>query len=283
VFFKMNSVKKVCNICSKSVENSHFARHQASHDVLIPCDQCSIMFNRKDSYKRHLRLHGENDVESDSPLEYEVDEEKVKDSIINFHVNPPNISPNSRTANFVHPFTCKIMGPRGSGKTSFTVSYIRQVACLTFPKIYIVTASPDQPLYIPLKENKQIIFITLDELEIILKSSKDILVVLDDVMKETRFNHALELLYTRGRHQRISIISLEQDLFYSNCVERRNVDYFILTRIRDSSCLNEFYKRYCRDIGQWRFIELYEMSVQSALGYIIIDFVNHKFSIASIP
>jgi len=68
-------------------------------------------------------------------------------------------------------------------------------------------------------------------------------------------------------------MSLEQDLFYSNHVERRNVDYFILTRMRDTSCLQEFYKRYCRDIQQWRFIELYELSVEPALGYMIIDFV----------
>ena len=96
-------------------------------------------------------------------------------------------------------------------------------------------------------------------------------------MKETRFSHMLETLYTRGRHQHISIISLEQDMFYSSNIERRNADYFILTRIRDVSCLQEFYKRYCRDVQQWRFIELYEMAVKPELGYIIIDFISHQF------
>ena len=201
----------------------------------------------------------------------------MKDSIINFHVNPSSTSGNSGTADFVHPFSCKIMGPRGSGKTSFTVSYIQQIAYLTFTKIYIVTASPDQPLYSQLKDNCQILFISFEELQAVIKSSKDILVVLDDMMKETRFDRTIEALYTRGRHQRISVISLEQDMFYSNCVERRNVDYFILTRIRDESCLQEFYKRYCRDVQQWRFIELYELAVRPSLGYIIIDFVNHEF------
>src|SRR5579864_8176016 len=41
--------------------------------------------------------------------------------------------------------------------------------------------------------------------------------------------------------------------------------------------MQEFYKRYCRDIQQWRFIELYEMSVKPTLGYIIIDFISPQF------
>jgi len=126
------------------------------------------------------------------------------------------------------------MGPRGSGNTSFAVSYIQQVAYHTFSKIYIVTTFPDQFLYNQLKENSHIFFITFDEVESVLKSSIDILVVMDDMMKEALFNRTYEMLYTRGRHQRISFISLEQDMFYSNHVERRNVVYFILTRNRDS-------------------------------------------------
>src|SRR5277367_1624916 len=169
------------------------------------------------------------------------------------------------------------MGPRGSGKTSFAVCYIQEIACLAFQKIFIVTMSPDQPLYATLKENSQVYFIDLDELDAAVKSNRDILMVLDDVMKEARFSCMLEMLYTRGRHQHISIISLEQDLCYSNHIERRNADYFILTRIRDTSCLQEFYRRYCRDIQQWRFIELYEMAVTPALGYLIIDFVSSQF------
>src|SRR5438552_1281148 len=153
----MYSSKSVFYFCNQSVTNAHFAIHVALHNSIIQCEYCPIMFNRKDSYKRHLKLHGDRkaDKESDALATLVVDNEKVKDSIINFHVQPPNMSANSRTADFVHPFSCKIMGPRGSGKTSFTVSYIKQVACLTFAKIYIVTASPDQPLYTQLKESCQ--------------------------------------------------------------------------------------------------------------------------------
>src|SRR5438552_1811104 len=161
----MNSVKSFCDICNQSVTKPNFARHVVSHNSVIQCEYCPIIFNRKDNYKRLLKLHGDrkpDDIGSGAPATLEVDDAKVKDSIINFHVDPPSKSVNSRTADFVHPFSCKIMGPRGSGKTSFTVSYIQQVASLTFAKIYIVTASADQPLYSQLKDNCQILFISLD-------------------------------------------------------------------------------------------------------------------------
>ena len=119
----------------------------------------------------------------------------------------------------------------------------------------------------------------LEELDEIVEKESDVLVVLDDMMKEARFNHSLEALFTRGRHAMISVISLEQDPFYSSHVERRNVDYMILTRMRDTACLCELYKRYCRDLAQWRFIELYEYAVSKPLGYMIIDFISHQVSL----
>jgi len=130
-----------------------------------------MSFNRRDSYKRHLSLHG--NVQPDANVEpnvqpqlvFNIDDKKVIESIVNFQVLPPNIRNNKKMADFKHPFTCKVMGPRGSGKTSFTVSYIEQIACLTFAKIYVVTASPDQPLYTKLTENSQVFFITLGELD----------------------------------------------------------------------------------------------------------------------
>jgi hypothetical protein len=132
-------------------------------------------------------------------------------------------------------------------------------------------------LYDLLKDNSQIYFITLEELEAVIKSHRDILLILDDVMQEVRYNHTLETVFTRGRHQRISIMSLEQDLFYSSHIERRNADYFVLMRMRDTSSLIQFYKRFCSDIQQWRFIDVYGHAVEKPLGYLIVDFVSHKY------
>src|SRR5271156_4189591 len=97
------------------------------------------------------------------------------------------------------------------------------------------------------------------------------------MMKEARYNGTLEILFTKGRHERISIMSLEQDPFYSSHIERRNADYFVLTRKRDTSCMSEIYKKFCRDIQQWRFIDIYDYSVEKPLGFLIIDFVSQAF------
>ena len=146
--------------------------------------------------------------------------EQLRENAVNFTVEIPEFPKNEDATYFIHPFSCKIIGPRGSGKTSFTVSYIQKIASLMFSKIFILTASQEQPLYDLLKNSEQIIFITLDELDAVAKSQRDVLLVLDDMMQEVRYNHTLEAVFTRGRHKRISVMSLEQDLFYSSHIEQ---------------------------------------------------------------
>ena len=125
------------------------------------------------------------------PYPFTINEKQIKYNLLNFKVDAP-IAIEIQSAEFMHPFSCKVLGPRGSGKTSFTVSYIQKVACFRFPKIFIVTASPNQPLYEPLKENPQNFFITLEELGSIVENEIDVLIVLDDMMKEACHNGALE-------------------------------------------------------------------------------------------
>jgi hypothetical protein len=206
-----------------------------------------------------------------------IKEDQLKENLANFNIDLPQFANQVETSNLIHPFSCKIVGPRGSGKTTFTISYIQKIACLTFPKIFIVTPSHDQPLYDLLKDNKQVYFITLEELEATCKANTNCLMVLDDIMQEARYNHTLETIFTRGRHQKISVMSLEQDLFYSNPIERRNVDYYVLMRMRDTSSLIQFYKRFCSDMQQWRFVDVYEHAVEKPLGYLIVDFVSHRY------
>jgi len=296
--------RKNCPECEASVDRTHYARHLKSHKVQFQCKYCpSASFKRRDSYIRHLKVHpisDSDDVEDHAPIvqtakrtmtsqpssnhpvnilaqPFTANEKQLNRNLLNFKVNTPAFNNKVQSGEFIHPFSCKVLGPRGSGKTSFTVSYIEKVACFRFPKIFIVTTSPNQLLYKSLKENERIFFVSLDEFESIVESESDVLIVLDDVMKEARCNGTLEALFTKGRHEMISVMSLEQDPFYSSHIERRNADYFVLTRMRDTSCLHELYKKFCRDIQQWRFIELYEFSVSKPLGYLIIDLVSHSF------
>jgi hypothetical protein len=241
-------------------------------------------FSRRDSLIRHnMKLHGNQcKSDNDKPTSHSILQNIAVSNTPNFHVSDPG-HPTTNVADLVHPFSCKVVGPRGSGKTCFTGSYILQIACLKFKKIIIVTMSPDQELYVPLKEIDKIFFVIIEELEAAAASNKHSLIVLDDIMQEAHYNSTIQSLFTRGRHLLVSVMSLEQDMAYSNYVERRNVDYYILTRMRDTSCLNEFYKKYCQDIQHWRFIDLYEFAVMGRLGFLIIDFVSqiYKYRINS--
>ena len=70
----------------------------------------------------------------------------------------------------------------------------------------------------------------------------------DDIMQEASYDSNLEKLYVRGGHLDISVMSLEQDPFYCNYVERRNADYYVLMKTRDALCLDTFYQRFCGDL-----------------------------------
>src|SRR3981189_880430 len=47
--------------------------------------------------------------------------------------------------------------------------------------------------------------------------------------------------------------------------------------MRDTSSLIQFYKRFCTDVQQWRFVNVYGYAVEKPLGYLIVDFVSHKY------
>jgi uncharacterized pyridoxamine 5'-phosphate oxidase family protein len=284
---------KTCSVCNKQIKPKNFHRHLQSHRSDFACDVCDYVCSRKDNLSRHQkRFHSESsstykarlETPDSQPLHPLLSPDEIRSKLVSFTVTVPATCTNTDNPDFIHPFSCKVLGPRGSGKTSFVLSYISQVALFTFHKIVIVSnTSATQDCYNQLRTNDRVLFLTAEELSTFLELASDALIVLDDIMQETRNSVVLQNLYTKGRHKRISVISLEQDLFYSNPIERRNVDYFVLMSIRDTAPLQDFYKRFCRDLQQWRFIDLYSLATSTRGGYLIIDFVspNFKYRICS--
>ena len=133
--------KKVCTICRKQITASAFARHLASHKALFHCQNCSFQCNRKDNYRRHVKMHqseiitAENnlagdDIKNSEEVEHVVDANNKR--LLRFTVDSLTDAQKQISLDFKKPFTCKVLSPRGGGKTTFVVSYIQQVAAMNF-------------------------------------------------------------------------------------------------------------------------------------------------------
>ena len=111
----------------------------------------------------------------------------------------------------------------------------------------------------------------------------DVLIIVDDLMQELHCSKDMEKIYSKGRHRRISLISLEQDLTHSSVIERRNVDYIVLFQIRDFGSLDNFYRTYFADLKPSEFRAYYNFSVGKYKGFIIIDFASpfYKYRVNS--
>ena len=173
------------------------------------------------------------------------------------------------TLDFVHPFTCKLFGSRGSGKTTWLINYLNFIelnGLNNFINIFFITNSSNQKLFELLKCN--VTFITLKEFN--LKVYKDnTLVILDDMMLDVKDNPIIEQIYSRGRHCNISIFSLEQHSCYSNNVERVNTDYFLLFKFNDGINLDYFRKKFCSEIEDVAFKNINLYCLRSGLPLIV--------------
>lgn len=183
------------------------------------------------------------------------------------------------TIDFIHPFSAKLFGCRGSGKTTYIINYLNflfENNLNTFDKIFFVTTSKYQALFKLLKVD--INFIDFDEIEELKDSSQKILYIFDDCMLDLRNNKIVQDYYTRGRHFNISLFSLEQHLNYSNNVERGNCDYFLLFNINDFAGLNTFHRKFCIDSPFNIFVELLEKTKRKKLPLIISNnLLDYKY------
>ena len=64
---------------------------------------------------------------TENPSDFVIDQEKLMENLTEFHVDEVKGHAIAKTFEFIHLFFCKIIGPRGSGKTSFMVSTLKKL------------------------------------------------------------------------------------------------------------------------------------------------------------
>lgn len=159
-----------------------------------------------------------------------------------------------QTINFAHPFTCKLLGCRGSGKTTFIINYLNTGVLNLYDDIFWISTSDRQELLSLLNDRDKIIFCdpTLGNIKSIYKNLSQYvktLLIFDDCM----YIQNNEIVLDLRTNLNVSIISLEQQCN----VERGNTDYFLLFKLNDMEGLDRFRKKFCSEYNFNDFCQIY--------------------------
>ena len=151
-----------------------------------------------------------------------------------------------------HPFSMLISGGRGVGKTVFTKKILKNATS-------IIDNPPERIAWCYAKHQPALLDELLkivpdieyaegipENLESMFNRSVSNLVILDDLMDEGGDSKAVSQLFTRGRHDNLSVIFLTQNLFHP---KQRNIslnsDYMVIFKnIRDKSQFTNLAKQF---------------------------------------
>ena len=225
---KINNINKLNNVIV-NIDNS-----ELDNKVIVNIDE--VNNNEIDNYNEVNNIQELNDSEIDRLAAFTSHKLIEKDETISLS----------------HPFSMKIYGSRGAGKSTWVVNYINAFHdCWNI--ILIVTPTLQQLLWTKLTVTNIIgstlWFIQPDIIKDIKDYFKDkTLLILDDCMVHLMSNkissNIISEIYTNGRHMNVSIISLEQSINSTKLTMRQNSDYFLLFKIIDNKLLKDFGLRF---------------------------------------
>ena len=151
-----------------------------------------------------------------------------------------------------HPFSMLISGGRGVGKTVFTKKILKNATSIIDnpPERIVWCYAKHQPALLDelLKIVPDIEYVEgiPENLESMFNRSVSNLVILDDLMDEGGDSKAISQLFTRGRHDNLSVIFLTQNLFHpKQRIISLNSDYMVIFKnIRDKSQFTNLEKQF---------------------------------------
>ncbi len=99
-----------------------------------------------------------------------------------------------------------------------------------------------------------------------------ILIIIDDLMEEASKRSDVKHLFTRGRHEDISVIFLSQNAFHKGAHFREmslNTDYFVIFKnVRDASTISHI----ASQMNTTRFLPLaYKDATMGKYSYLLCD------------
>lgn len=104
---------------------------------------------------------------------------------------------------------------------------------------------------------------------------KGVLYILDDLFTEAVESNIVTQAFTRGRHNKISVIFISQNLFYSGKFARNialNASHFILMKNRDMSQIENLGRQIFGKSHSHDLLEVYKRALTyNKFGYLLID------------
>ena len=173
---------------------------------------------------------------------------------------------------FIHPFTCVVAGPTGSGKSVFIDKLVRNASDMIAPppEKIIWCYGVWQNMY---SEMAGVYFVEgLPDIKEI-DFSKRHLIIIDDLMKETD-GRVTQLFTKYSHHSNASVVYIIQNVFDKNKENRTislNSHYLVLFKNpRDATQIVNLAKQMYP--GQNRFLkEAYADATSRPYGYLLID------------
>ena len=178
-----------------------------------------------------------------------------------------------------HPFTCMVVGPTKAGKTMFVKRLIENKDRMIDKEIDQILwfYRENQPLYTSLKNKVEFIEGLPDLQKLKIENSSNKLIILDDLMHETKGNSVLLKLFTRGcHHWNISVVQIVQNLFFEGLrTSRINSDYLILFKNPADKLHASIIARQIFPKNTKYFLESHADATEQPHGYLFIDLTQY--------
>lgn len=172
-----------------------------------------------------------------------------------------------------HPFSMLVAGGRGSGKTVFTKRLIQSDFIDQRPQHIVWCYAKHQPeLYAELSKMNNVHYVEGIPSQLEFDRSLRNLIIFDDLMKEIESDSRVEQLFTRGRHDNLSVIYLTQNLFLAK--QRSislNSDYMVIFKnARDQSQFMHLAKQVMPNNAK-HLLQVYQEATQKPHAYLFLD------------
>ena len=178
-----------------------------------------------------------------------------------------------------HPFSMIVAGSRKSGKTVFTkhiLQYGKDLIKPAMPKRIMWVYAKHQPDLLEelmsIDKNIEYVDGIPQDLESTFDRNVMNLIILDDMMDEASKDERVSQLFTRGRHDNLSVIYLTQNLFHKN---QRNIslnsDYIVVFKNpRDASQIVNLARQVMPSNTKF-FVWAYRDATKKPFSYLFLD------------